>query len=105
MTPNEIAAAEERLADWNARDKQLQADLRKNAEDRLTIESNRRNNKAQYAELYARVQAAKKSLGIVREPHPDKQGVVIERVPVEVQVEVEKPVTVGRALKKLFTGR
>ena len=51
MTPNEIAAAEERLADWNARDKQYQAELRKNAEDRLTIESNRRNNKSQYGEL------------------------------------------------------
>lgn len=106
MDANEYQAAVEKLTAWNDRDKEYQRLLKANAADRETLLSNRANNKAQYADLLARTQAFEKSHGKTRAPHPDKPNVVVETVAVEVPVvvEVEKPVSWTRALKKVFTG-
>ena len=106
MDAQEYEQSKAKLAAWNARDKEYQAKLKALAEDIKTVESTRRNNKAQYGELLARVQAHEKSLTQpVREPHPDKPGVVVERVEVlvacPVEVPVPMPLTFGRALKKV----
>lgn len=104
MDAQEYEQSKAKLAAWNARDKEYQAKLKALAEDIKTVESTRRNNKAQYGELLARVQAHEKSLTQPkREPHPDKPGVevLVREVQVPVAVPVESPLSWGRALKKV----
>ena len=105
MTPEEYREMKEQRASLNAKQEALRlhkADLLRQAE---TCDSNRRNVKAHVAELDAKLQAYEREHAGVRVPHPDKPNVLIERVEVPVVVEVEKPVSWGRAMKKVFTGQ
>ena len=108
MDATEYRAAVEKLAAWNARDQDYQRRLKELAAEIQTVTNNRRNNKSQYGELLAKAQEFEKAHNKTRAPHPDKPNVVVEtvavEVPIEVLVEVEKPLSFGRALKKVFTG-
>lgn len=104
MNATEYVAEKAQLDAWNQRDKDYQRQIKEAEALVLTLRDARARNKAQYAEKLAKVQAYEKEVATKdRMPHPTKPNVVVETV--TVVEKVQEPVTFGRALKKVFTGR
>ena len=111
MTDRELASLKEQREALNERQKHDRDHARELRSQAQTLEERRAQDKATVAELDVQIQseertrAAAAALALAaagqskRQPHPSKPDVLIETV------EVEKPVTFGRALKKVFLGR